>query len=330
MENKQTIKNYFDNGDRPTEPQMHDFIIGTVNLEEPKSQHIQDVLCLASGSNEIFDTHTPPFVPFLQDNVKIQTLDSNVMLHHSASEGFADISSGITSMWNINGSNSAIFRAKSDDSDFIGGAIELITGTVDQDRTCVTTNNECFRFGGNTPLWAKIRFKTPTWINTKWQFGFTETDDLDQAAGALDNGTDGQDKVIFQKQLGNSANPRIRISKDNEQYTQTLAGGGSPTLGEGDENAFDVTDNNRIITLGIWWDGNKSGGKIRFFGDSVPSGTEPRAMKELYCIDITDNTTYYSLEKMKLFFYSQSVSGNNQDSTIIEYIQGAQYVPITH
>lgn len=177
MANRETLIGHFDTGDRPTQNNFHDFINSTINNTEGKSQHISDIFCLASGSSDNFHQVVPPFVPNLQEYIKVFNLTPHIGLQSSGSTWVDPNETDTDKLWTIRSNGN--FENYTD-QDFPYGGFKLTSyNAATQDDALlfnnIKTSPKSFKIQNGNPFWLKTRIKIPDYANTTFFFGLTNS-----------------------------------------------------------------------------------------------------------------------------------------------------------
>ena len=241
MANREELLRFFDTGDRPTQHQMQDFINSTINIEEGNSQFISDVFCLSSGSNDTFHQLAPPFVPNLQEYIKVVNFDPHVGLSMSSSFDDLTINSGTpptTLFAEKIATTNEIFPINSTFGaggfGFVGGGFNMKAGSGGFNTLMSTIKP--FEIRENTPFWLKTKVRIPNEANTNFFFGLANfngnsSDTVENGGsvgqarsflGILKNNvpTANKLKAFFRHGIGDSTLP---FFFNNTKFTQTLS-----------------------------------------------------------------------------------------------------------
>ena len=247
--NRETLIGHFDTGDRPTEPQMHNLINSTINIEEGTSQYISDIFCLASGSQDFFHQMAPPFVPHLQPHIKVVNFDTHTGLSvsgSSAQEGGGGIDAiatsddDVTSMFRVNSPTIAFNPHTS--TDFPNGGFSLAIPN-DPKRACLSTTIRPFRIQQKNPIWLKTKIQLPDVSGQEFFFGMSDSAHNTPVFNPLS---------VFNVR---SAGIRWNKTTLTAAFSNTVPFMGGMVLSGCEINLTTTIEDNDVLNVGIIWNG---------------------------------------------------------------------------
>lgn len=284
---KSRLRTLFKKGSLVRNNEMKALITSSLTHEETTNNTLLGRVLFTSGSSggiihDVFHSKCPPFVPHLNPNIQILTLDPySALFIGSGSNSNQELDIPKNSletydrqngakMWEYSATGS--IAAETNHTDFPFGSFKVSTSATTNEGIAISSTGKPFSFDSDKEWWIETRFSIEDHDKTEWSFGLHQS----EGNGSYNQSSNNQG---WPNQAINSSNNRFVLHKfASVVNTVNISGVGDSS---GDSVSFDSTINypsdasdGEIISIGYHWDGTT----LDVYLDQTPTGNTPKPM----------------------------------------------------